>query len=185
MTTPMTNASTPTSSARDPEVFEPSFVEALEDLSMGEVRRRRDEALAEREFQSYLRRILQVRQDIFQAEQERRRSGADPGRLVDRLTRVLAEGPRGSSRGEALRFSLSSAQMEEADRKVQAILGPVAEVPVQDVEEAQLTEALRAITQEERAVSTARMAVFRVHDRLQAELKRRFRDDPSQVQPLL
>jgi hypothetical protein len=185
MTTPMTNASTPTHSARNPAVLEPRFVEALEELSIGEIRRRRDEALAEREFQSYLRRILQVRQDIFQAEQERRRSGADPGHLVDRLTKVLAEGPRGSSRGEALRFSLSAAQMEEADLRVEAILGPVASVPAQDVDEAQLNEALQALTQEERAVSTARMAVFRVHDRFQEELMRRFRDDPSQVQPHL
>lgn len=185
MTTLMTNASTPTSSARNPAVFEPGFVEALEELPIGEIRRRRDEALAEREFQSYLRRILQVRQDIFVAEQERRRSGADAGHLVDRLTKVLAEGPRGGSRGEALRFSLSSAQMEEADRRVEAVLGPIASVPVQDVEAEDLDEAVQALTREERAVSAARMAVFRVHDRLQDELKRRFRDDPSQVQPLL
>ena len=34
---------------------------------------------------------------------------------------------------------------------------------------------------EERRVSSDRAAVIRVHDRLQEELKRRYRDDPSQI----
>jgi hypothetical protein len=73
----MTNASAP-DSALNHTVFEPTFLEGLEDVSLAEIRRRRDEALAEREFQSYLRRILQVRQDLFPAEEQRRSSGGDP-----------------------------------------------------------------------------------------------------------
>jgi hypothetical protein len=178
----MTNA-TPTHSTRNPAVLEPGFVEGLQALPIDEVRRRRDQALAEREYLSYLRRIVQVRQDILSAEQERRVTGADPGHIVDRLTKVLAEGPPRASRGEALRFSLSAEEMEDADRRVQAILGSHADAPAEGIGDDELAGSLAALTQEERAVSTSRRAVFLVHDALQDELKRRFREDPSSVQP--
>ena len=178
----MTNA-TPTPSTRNPIVLEPGFVEGLHDLPIDEVRRRRDQALAEREYLSYLRRIVQVRQDIFSTEQERRTTGAAPGHIVDRLTKVLAGGPPRTSRGEALRFSLSAEEMEDADRRVQAILGSLTDAPGEGIGDDELAAALAALTEVERAVSTSRIAVFRVHDALQDELKRRFREDPSSVQP--
>ena len=62
-------------SPRTTRVLDPSFVEHLDESSLAEVRRRRDEALAEREFQSYLRRLIQVRQDILRSERERRTTG--------------------------------------------------------------------------------------------------------------
>src|SRR5438093_1270733 len=78
----------------------PSFVEHLDGSSLAEVRRRRDEALAEREFQSYLRRLVQVRQDILRSERERRAAGGVSAPLVERLTSVLSTGPTGTGRGE-------------------------------------------------------------------------------------
>ena len=178
----MTNASTPTYSTRNPAVLEPGFIKGLQELPIEEIRRRRDEALAEREFESYLRRIVQVRQDILQAERERRSTGAAPAQIVERLTKVLSGGPPRTSRGEALRFTLSAEEMEDADRRVEEILGGLAEIPAEDVADDELTEALRRLHDEERAVSNSRLAIFRVHDTLQDELKRRFRDDPSSVQ---
>lgn len=176
----MTNAS-PTSSVRNTEILEPGFVEGLEGLPTTEIRRRRDLALSDREFLSYLRRIVQVRQDILQAELERRRSGGAPGHIVDRLTKVLAEGPPRRSRGEALRFSLSAEEMEEADRRVEEILGSVAEVPAENISDDDLEETLGALRAGERSVSDSRTTIFRVHDALQDELKRRYREDPSIV----
>jgi hypothetical protein len=175
--------STPTHGTRNPAVLEPTFVEGLHDLPVDEIRRRRDQALAEREYVSYLRRIVQVRQDMLRIEQERRTSGAAPGHIVDRLTKVLSEGPPRTSRGEALRFSLTAQEMEDADRRVQEILGSLAHAPAEGIGDDELSVALAALTEEERAVSASRKAVFRVHDALQDELKRRFRDDPSSVQP--
>lgn len=182
----MTNPSTPTDSMRNPEILDPAFIDGLQALSVEEIRRRRDLALAEREYQSYLRRIVQVRQDLLQAEQERRRSGAAPGHIVDRLTKVLTQGPPRSSRGEAVRFSLSAEEMEDADRRVEGVLGNVAEVPAEDISDEDLQTTLRILVQEEKAVSSSRIAIFRVHDALQDELKRRYRADPSTVsQPRL
>src|SRR2546422_416682 len=45
----------------------------------------------------------------------------------------------------------------------------------------ELEEALDALVEEERAVSGCRAAVIKVHDALQGELMRRFREDPSLV----
>lgn len=177
----MTNASTPISGVRNSEILEPGFIGELEGLPTAEIRRRRDMALSEREFQSYLRRIVQVRLDILQAERERRRSGTPPGHLVDRLTKVLAEGPPRTSRGEALRFSLSAEEMEDADRRVEEILGRVAEVPAENISDEDLEGTLQTLRTEERSVSDSRTTIFRVHDALQDELKRRYREDPSIV----
>jgi hypothetical protein len=41
----------------------------------------------------------------------------------------------------------------------------------------------QALAHEERSVSASRQAVLRVHDRVQEELKRRFREEPSTVRP--
>jgi hypothetical protein len=181
----MTDAPTPTFGVRNAAVLEPGFVEGLEDLSIEELRRRRDQALAEREFQSYLRRLIQVRQDLFHAERDRRHSGEQPGQMVDRLRTILAEGPRGAPRGEAVRFSLSAEELEEADRRAQEVLGPLASARPQDIGDDELDAAFHVLEQQERVISASRIAVFRVHDRLQDEVKRRYREDLSRVQPNL
>src|SRR4029453_9650223 len=67
-------------------VLDPAFVQDLGALSLSEVRERRDQALAQREYLSYLRRLLQVRLDLLTAQSERRGAGgggaggAPPGR---------------------------------------------------------------------------------------------------------
>src|SRR5437867_3131452 len=110
-------------SGRTVAVLNPTFLEGLEELSTEEVRRRRDQAFAEREFQSYLRRLVQVRQDILTAERERRRSGGGSQSAVERVTAALSGGPKPKqSRGEALRTGLTTQDMEEAERRADAVL---------------------------------------------------------------
>jgi hypothetical protein len=167
---------------RTAAVLAPSFIEGLDRLSLEELHRRRDEALAEREFQSFLRRLVQAWQDILTAEAARRMSGAAAPTLVERLTAVLAEGPaRRTSRGEALRLQLPDADVAEAARRTDEVLGQVSLSIPETIEGRQLEEALDALVEEERAVSSYRAAVIKVHDALQGELMRRFREDPSLV----
>ena len=176
---PDTTDKPPTS--RHEEVHDPAFVEGLEELPLGEVRRRRDLALAEREYQSYLRRLIQVRQDMLEAERGRRASGGEEKPMVERITEVLSEGPQGRGRGEALRLELSEQDIADAERDADEILGDAAMADPQALDDDRLQEALLAISEHERAVSADRAAVLRVHDRLQEELKRRYREDPSQA----
>src|SRR5438046_4869607 len=111
--------------SRTERVLAPEFVQDLGSLSVDEVRRRRDEALAEREFQSYLRRLVQVRQDILRSERERRAAGGVSAPLVERLTSVLSTGPTGTGRGEALRVTLTDQDIVEAERRVDGFLEDV------------------------------------------------------------
>lgn len=178
----MTDAAGAASSSRIANVLDQAFAEGLDDLSVDQIRRRRDEALAEREFLSYLRRLIQVRQAILVAERERRITGADPGPLVERLTSALTEGPKGGrTRGEALRVSISDSDLEEARRQLESLLGDAAMGTTDDLSEHQLDQMIEVLADAERRVSSDRSAVMRVHDRLQEELKQRYREDPAQI----
>lgn len=164
------------------DVLDPGFVAGLKDLTVDEVRERRDRALAEREYLSYLRRLVQVRYDLLSAERDRRRSGGESRPLVERLASVLSEsGHPGSSRGEAVRTALREEDVDRADERANAILGPVGLSNPEALEEDQLSSAIETLDGEERAISAERLSVLRVHDRLQGELKRRFREDPASI----
>jgi hypothetical protein len=178
----VTGGSSEATSSRLDEVLRPDFAEDLAELSVDELRQRRDLALAEREFLSYLRRLVQVRQDLLNAERDRRSSGGEQESLVDRLRTVLAEGPsNGASRGEAVRFQLSDGDLAEAERRAIA-MAPEAGLMVPDKMSGGELDELRArLNQEERTVSSARSKVLAVHDRLQNELKRRYREDPASI----
>jgi anti-sigma-K factor RsiG len=174
-----------TRAARTSAVLDPAFLEGLEGLSTDEVRRRRDQAYAEREFQSYLRRLVQVRQDILSAERDRRREGGAPQSAVERVTAALSEGrPKAKeSRGEALRTGLMPDDVEEAERRADAVLDQTAGNSPEDLSDEELERSLAALAEGERTISSDRLSVMRVHDRLQEELKRRYREDPSQIPP--
>lgn len=165
--------------ARREQVLDPGFMEGLEALSLEELRGRRDQALAEREFQSYLRRLVQVRFDVLSAERERRRSGAESAPLVDRLKEALSEGPHGVGRGEVPRLGLPQEDIDEAERTAEGLFGASSGGDPALLGDEELERALELLDRHERAVSADRAAVLRVHDRLQEELKRRFREDPS------
>jgi anti-sigma-K factor RsiG len=168
--------------SRTDRVLDPRFSEELDKLSLGELRERRDLALAEREFASYMRRLIQVRQDIVRAERDRRVRGEEPGSFIEDLTAILSEGPRrGPARGEALPLGPSAEDMDEAERRADAATGGVPLTDLQGVPDAELDRALEALTQEEHAVSASRAGILRVHDRFLEEIKRRYREDPSLI----
>lgn len=178
----MAEAAGTTRSARGAAVLDPAFVAGLEDLSTDEVRHRRDLAFAEREFHSYLRRLVQVRQDILTAERRRRLSGGESQSAVERVTDALSGGPKPTqSRGEALRNGLTGEDIEEAERQADAVLDQAGTISPEDLSDEELERSLAVLTEGERTISTDRLAVMRVHDRIQEELKRRYRDDPSQI----
>jgi hypothetical protein len=170
-----------TGNRRIDRIRQPGFVEGLEELPLDELRERRDECLAEREYLSLLRRLVQGRAEILRAEIERRGGAGPEGGLVDRLAKVLAAEPQGPARGEAVRVGVPEEEMLHARRRVERLVADAGLSDPGALDDAALGAAVEALASEEREVSAARAEVLRALDALQDELKRRYREDPSLV----
>lgn len=158
----------------------PGYLDGLAGLELDDLRQRRDECLAEREYLSLLRRLVQGRAEILKAEIERR-GGFDQGPLVDRLAEILSGEPQGPSRGEAVRVSLPEEEMLLARRRIERLVSDAAMSDPGSLDDERLAAAVELLAREEREVSEERSAVLEVLDALQDELKRRYKDDPSLV----
>lgn len=157
-------------------ILRTDFGAHIEDLPLDEVRSRRDDCLAEREYLSYLRRLFHGRLEILRAEQQARLDGVEVP-LVERLSKILgSDTPMGPSRGEALRLGLPEEEMNNARRRVEKILDSVAFSDPTVLDDEKLTRAIEALDSEEHAVSAMRRTVMDLHDRFQEEIKRRYRD---------
>ncbi len=161
-------------------VQDPTFLEGLDALPLTDLRARRDECLAEREYLSLLRRLVQGRAEILKAELESRGEGGDTSPLVDRLAGILAgDEPQTASRGEAVRVGVPEDELLLARRRVERLVADAEISDPSSLDDAKLAEAVDLLAKEERTVSDSRGSVIRVLDHLQGELKRRYRDDPS------
>jgi hypothetical protein len=155
------------------------FVDGLEGMSLDELRRRRDDCLAEREYLSLLRRLVQGRAEILKAEVERRGGGGGDLPLVEQLATILASEGKGPSRGEAVRVGVPDEEILQARRRVERLVADTGISDPSALGDEQLAEAVDLLVREEHEVSGTRTEVLAVLDRLQDELKRRYRDDPS------
>lgn len=163
-------------------IREQAYVESIDALSLDDLRARRDECLAEREYLSLLRRLVQGRAEILRAELDARDSGEDKGPLVDRLAEILAGDERQSpARGEAVKIGLPEEEMLLARRRIERLVSDAGISDPSALNDANLASAVDLLATEEREVSTARSDVIRVLDTLQDELKRRYREDPTLV----
>jgi hypothetical protein len=163
-------------------ILAPGFLEGLDSLEMDEVRSRRNLVRAEREYLSFLRRLLQGRMDILRAERDRRR-GSGSGSVLDRLPEILAEGTRGPGRGEAPIVPVPEEEISLARRRVERLASDASLSDPQELSDQQLEEALGRLGTEERDVSDVRARVIAAHDALQGEVKRRYRAEVERQEP--
>lgn len=159
-------------------IRDPSFLDGLADLPLDDVRARRDECMAEREYLSLLRRLVQGRAEILKAELAGRESD-DQRPLVDRLSEILASEQPATSRGEAMRVTLPEEEMLLARRRIERLVADAGISDPSELDDDRLTEAVGVLATEEAEVSSQRADVLRVLDTLQDELKRRYKEDPS------
>jgi len=161
------------------KIRDPAFVVGLADLSLEDLRARRDDCLAEREYLSLLRRLLQGRAEILKAEVQGRASG-ETGSLVDRLSEILSDDDHPvTSRGEAVRIGVPEEELLLARRRVERLASDGAISDPSALDDDALAAAIEALVTEEQGVSDARRDVFAALDAFQDELKRRYKDDPS------
>ena len=156
----------------------------LMSLDLDELRRRRKEAGKEEQELSYIRRLLQGRMDIIEAEIRRRRGEGDE--LLDSLPRILA-GNQGPARRPAQGRFQSNDDPTGTDEagEGEAMLSDDSIANIATRNDRELLEALDSLRNHERVVSDGRSRVHELIDRLSAELTRRYRDGSAQVDELL
>jgi hypothetical protein len=159
-------------------IRDPRFLEGIADLPLDEVRARRDECKAEAEYLSLLRRLVQGRVEILEAELAGR-ADHDQRPLVDRLSEILASDQPATSRGEAMHLTLPEEEMSLARRRVERLVADAGISDPTELDDHRLREAVEVFATEESEVSAQRADVLRVLDALQDELKRRYKEDPS------
>jgi anti-sigma-K factor RsiG len=173
--------SEPAGKRRIDRIREAGYLTGLGDLSIDELRDKRDECMAEREYLSLLRRLVQGRTEILRAELESRGSGEDAGPIVERLASILSgdDHERAPSRGEALRLGVPEEELLLARRRVERLVADAGLSDPTALDDVALDEAVKLLGEEERTLSGARGDVIRVLDAVQDELKRRYKEDPT------
>jgi hypothetical protein len=159
-------------------IRDPRFLEGIAELPLDELRARRDECMAEREYLSLLRRLVQGRAEILKAELAGR-GGDDQRPLVDRLSEILASDQPATSRGEAMHITLPEEEMMLARRRIERLVADAGISDPAELDDARLRDAVEVLAVEESEVSAQRSDVLHVLDALQDELKRRYKEDPS------
>jgi hypothetical protein len=165
-------------------VLSPGYAEDLADLTIEELRDRRQEAEQEEVDLSYARRLLQGRLDLLRSEQARRRGDTavpEPGERTDaEIVRdiVAAMGDDGPRRDHGLgrHLDIEPSRVGEHRRAAElAVADPrVSDAP--NLADDDLADAIVRIADLEHAVSLNRQRVQQVTDALTDEVARRFRE---------
>jgi hypothetical protein len=169
-------------------LLDPSYLDGLTDLPIEEVRSRRDQAVAVETGLSYVRRLIQGRLDILQAEvgrRERGEAGGDVSQLVERLPEILGDRVRAPGTGRLSTLMAPAdpdvAQVSRLDEIID--IESLAHLP--ELTDAQVRQAADSLAEFEQEVSADRKALFVVIDRLQDELVRRYKSGEANVDTLL
>ena len=175
----------PGGNRRIDRVLAEDYLSGLRDLPLAEVRTLRTEAEQEETDLSYIRRLVQGRLDVIAAEQ-RHRAGDGTGSIVDDLASILADDqPRGTAHGMGRHSALEPSRADEHRRYVERL---VADVDLSDVSarsDAELADAVAALTAAEQELSSKRRAVQAVMDACSAEITRRYREGEADVSDIL
>lgn len=165
-------------------VTAPDFLEGMEQRPLPELRAMRDEAREEEARLSYIRRLLQARVDIAQAEGARRR-GELPGGLLDALPSILADDdsarrPQPYARVAPM-YTPGEEQRRSGDQAADESL--LARLP--DMDDDELAGLTERTVEEERATSELRRRVLDTIDALEAEITARLRQDTSSLDEIV
>jgi hypothetical protein len=165
-------------------VLAPDFLEKMPALTMEQLRDKRHDAEQEEVDLSYLRRVLQGRIDILEAERARRGGDGASGTVLEHLTQILTDG-RVGPRGFGRHSTMEPSRADQHRRRVEAMLADTDLSDPAILGDDQLVGALEVFNGEERKVSDLRGRVQQVMDLLGAEVARRYREGEADVSDLL
>ncbi|NAZ81433.1 aerial mycelium formation protein [Kineococcus sp. R8] len=174
-------------------VLAPEFLDGLGELSLDDLRDRRNVAEQEEADLSYARRLVQGRLDLLGAETQRR-AGADgavdvpaartDAELVASLTDILAD-PRRSDHGSGRFTSVEPSRVGEHRRRAEAAVSDPRMSDVAAMDDAQLAVARDRLVELEQELSTDRHRVQVVMDACTDEISRRYREGAVDVDEVL
>ncbi|HVY09145.1 MAG TPA: aerial mycelium formation protein [Mycobacteriales bacterium] len=175
----------PGGNRRIDRILAPEYLLGLTQRPIEAVREMRSEAEQEETDLSYLRRLLQGRIDILDAELGRRRRGEPPGSLVDALPGILAD-ERSEPRGRGRHVAIEPSRLDTHRRWVESLVSDT-EISDPTRHDDDTLERLRdVLLAEEREVSRKRRAVQAVMDACTEELTNRYKNgtaDPGDLLP--
>jgi hypothetical protein len=165
-------------------VLAPDYLDGISLLELDEVRLRRAEADQEEVDLSYARRLMQGRIDILKAEQQRRLGGTPAPMLgtrtdeaiVEALKRILSD-ERRTSPGRGRHLTTNPSRVGEHRREAERAVADVGGSDLAALDDVQLGDAIRDLSEIESRVSRSRRSVQQVVDTLTAEVARRFQLD--------
>jgi len=158
------------------QVREPEFLADLAEISVKELRTRRDLADTVETELSYYRRLLHGRLDLLAFEQRRRR-GEETRSLIDALPEILTGRDKtGGAKGRHLSTELPYLPLK-GKRHLDRILGNDLMIRMSEMTEEELSEASNELTELETEISGLRQEVQVVLDRLQTAVIARYKND--------
>ncbi len=165
------------------------YLKGLEEMSVAEVRERRDECDAVEDSLSVLRRLVQGKLDIVLADLERRAGGLSAGalaRVVEQLPTILSEGGRSSSgRGRLRRNIAPDVNFRKLTAELDRIMDVDASAGILGLSEQEVRDIADALHDLEQKVSLRRTAVQDRIDNLQAEIVNRYKSGAANPADLL
>jgi hypothetical protein len=176
----------PGGNRRIDRVLDEGFLDRLKDVPLDELRAMRTDAEQEETDLSYLRRMLQGRIDILQAETDRRASGGVGTSLVDLLPAILADdGGAAPPHGMGRHTTAEPSRADMHRRHVEALIADVELSNPVGRDDDSLAHVREIFERQEAEVSATRRAVQQVMDACNAELGRRYREGDANVVDLL
>jgi hypothetical protein len=169
-------------------ILDPAYLDGMEGRPIEDIRAMRGECQDVETGLSYLRRVVQGRLDIVDAELARRRGGgdaADLSDLIEQLPSILSDHLRAPGNGRLPSSIGPGRPDEELEAKLDALVAEANLDAITELDEANLAQARDALATLEGEVSARRRALFDRIDALQAELTRRYKSGEASVESLL
>jgi hypothetical protein len=171
-------------------VLDDAYLKGLEEMSVAEVRDRRDECDLVEDSLSVLRRLVQGKLDIVLADLERRAggfTGGDLKQVVEQLPEILSPGGGRSpnTRGRMRRHIAPDVNYRELTAELDRIMDVETSAGLLGMSEQEVRGIGEALDELEQKVSMRRAAVQDRIDTLQAEIVNRYKSGDANPDDLL
>jgi hypothetical protein len=164
-------------------VLEPEYLADLSDVSLEELRERRESAEDVEAQISYYRRLLHGRLDLLDFEL-RRRNGQEERTLIEALPEILAAGMTFGSEPSLRHIeTMPPIPTTTGRRLIDRIMDDGILTQLPELTEEELTEAIDRLGEVEQELSAQRRQLHTVIDALQDEIIARYRSQQGETQP--